>query len=66
VVFGGQSVAVSGATVNVATAVSRDDFWWASEDDSFLDDGWGGDILARLMQMVQALVDWLKALPARF
>jgi triacylglycerol lipase len=64
-VSGGQSVDVSGATVNAASAASRDDFWWSSEDDGFLDDGWGGGILARLTQIVQSVTDWFKALLAR-
>ena len=66
VVFGGQSVAISGGTVNVAAGVSRDDFWWSSEDDSFLDEGWGGGILERLKLMIASLVNWIKSVISKW
>ncbi|NLE95169.1 MAG: alpha/beta fold hydrolase, partial [Dehalococcoidia bacterium] len=63
-VFEGQSVAISGGTVQAANAVSREDFWWASEDDTFLDEGWGGGIFERLKQLITSLVNWVKAVIA--
>jgi hypothetical protein len=66
VVLGGQSIAINGGTVNVAADVSRDDFWWSSEDDSFLDEGLGGGILDRLKLMLASLVNWIKSVIARW
>ena len=53
------SVSVTGETVTVISPASEDDFWWADEDDDFLDAPSGGGWLDKLKGIGDSLLDWI-------
>jgi pimeloyl-ACP methyl ester carboxylesterase len=53
------SVSVTGEVVTTITPVSEDDFWWASEDDDFLDAPSGGGWLDKLKGAWNSFLDWI-------
>jgi len=54
-----KSVAVMGEVVTSIDPASEDDFWWADEDDDFLDAPSGGGWLDRLKGIWDSFLNWI-------
>ena len=56
------SVSVDGESVSAISPATKDDFWWSTEDDDFLDATAGGSWFDKFKSLWDSFINWVKSL----